>query len=396
MAQWPPATPSLGSTWVGTVHMSAKPAAATRGLVGRDHAKNPIWVRDDGPYGDLPGLTPAPFLEPAVQPPTAADPSQSQSQRATGAGSADPASAGPTEELDPFDEDEALAAAAEEEAAAEAAEVPAARPVGLVGHDHAKNPIWVRGEGPYGDLRGLTPAPFVEPALGPSHILGDGDEEADAVGEDDDAEDGNDEEEEDEAAAADSDRGRGSERFAKEEQGRGQGERSGGRGQESSNSWRGQGQRGGARSSAPAVATTSVWVGKLPVGITMQVLHDAFKHFGDIIGVNLQPRQPGDTADSCGVVNFANPAAARAALQMMQGAEVGGSNVQVRAVADPSSSSSGGSNRRGGGGGGGNANAGERRIPVAGDGDNWECPSCDNVNCALATLTITISLYMLV
>ena len=108
----------------------------------------------------------------------------------------------------------------------------------------------------------------------------------------------------------------------------------------------------------------------------MQVLHDAFKRFGDIIGVNLQPRQPGDNkSDSCGVVNFANPSAARAALQMMQGAEVGGSQVNVRPVADPNSSMSGG--RRGSG-----HASGERRIPIAGEGDNWECPSCDNVNCA--------------
>ena len=334
------------------------------GLIGRDVDRNPIWVRSDGPYADLPGLTPAAVVEPDT---TATEPEPAKATAAAEVG-AGCAAAGAAEELDPFDEDEALAAAAEEEAAAEAADVPPLRPAGLVG-SFCGNPIWVRGDGPYGDLKGLVAAPFVEPAAGPSQSVGDDGEDAEDEDEDD----------EDEAAAADRDRGRGSERFAKSEE-EGAGYNRDGR-QDSSNR-RGQAHSGGGRGGA--VASTSVWVGKLPADITMQVLHDAFKHFGDIIGVNLQPRQPGDSSDSCGVVNFANPAAARAALQTMQGADVGGSQVHVRPVADPNSSANGG--RRGAG----NASS-ERRIPIAGDGDNWECPSCANVNCAsLCWILITV------
>lgn len=338
-------------------------------MIGRDEHRNPIWVRGDGPYADMPGLAPAPVVEAEA----AATIEPEETEAKTGAGTGAAADAGTAEEVDPFDEDEALAAAAEEEAAAEAADVPPERPAGLVG-SFCGNPIWVRGDGPYADLKGLTAAPFIEPSAGPSESIG---------GDGEDAED-EDEDDEDEEAAADRDRGRGSERFAKSDDG---GERNRDGRQDSSNR-RGQSQRGGG--GGGAVASTSVWVGKLPTDVTMQVLHDAFKHFGDIIGVNLQPRQPGDNSDGCGVVNFANPTAARAAMQMMQGAEVGGSRIHVRPVADPNSGMNGG--RRGGG----NA-SGERRIPVAGDGDNWECPSCDNVNCAPHSLwsgiTVVVSTH---
>ena len=307
---------------------------AVEHMVGRDLDNNTIWVRGDGPYADEPGLRPAPARAAAAR-----------------AAAAPPAAAaaadGPAEELDPFDEDEALLAGMEEEAE-EAASVPPPPPAGLVGKDEHSCPIWVRGEGPYGHLEGLRPAPFVEPTPGPPGSAGAGGEEG--------------EEEEDDDDASDSDRGRGLERKPW-----------GGadRGRAGSDGPSGGGRRQGG---AQAAATTSVWVGKLPVSVTMQVLHDAFARFGDIIGVNLQPRKPGDVSDGCGVVNFANSAAARAALQMMQGATVGGAPVQVRPVADPVGLGAGGGGPRRG------ASAGDRRIPVAGEGGNWECASCGNVN----------------
>ncbi len=316
------------------------PSESDVGMIGRDEHRNPIWVRGDGPYADMPGLTPAPVVE---APAAATEPEETEAKADAGAGAA--TDAGTAEEVDPFDEDEALAAAAEEEAAAEAADVPPERPAGLVG-SFCGNPIWVRGDGPYGDLKGLTAAPFIEPSAGPAESIGDDGEDAEDEDEDD----------EDEEAAADRDRGRGSERFAKSDDG---GERNRDGRQDPSNR-RGQTQGGGG-GGAGAVASTSVWVGKLPKDITMQVLHDAFKHFGDIIGVNLQPRQPGDNSDGCGVVNFANPTAARAALQMMQGAEVGGSRVHVRPVADPNSGMNGG--RRGGGNAATADGGGGRMIP---------------------------------
>ena len=103
---------------------AAEPPA---GMIGRDGDRNPIWVRGDGPYADLPGLTAAPVVEP--DPAVAEEePKKAGAKADASAGAA--ADAGTAEELDPFDEDEALAAAAEEEAAADAADVPPVRPAG--------------------------------------------------------------------------------------------------------------------------------------------------------------------------------------------------------------------------------------------------------------------------
>ena len=92
------------------------PAESVVGMIGRDEHRNPIWVRGDGPYADMPGLTPAPVEAAAA----ATEPEETEAKADAGAATA--TDAGTAEEVDPFDEDEALAAAAEEEAAAEAAE----------------------------------------------------------------------------------------------------------------------------------------------------------------------------------------------------------------------------------------------------------------------------------
>eukprot|EP01047_Picozoa_sp_COSAG01_P009810 COSAG01_NODE_408_length_17382_cov_6.231431_3_plen_219_part_00 len=137
-------------------------------------------------------------------------------------------------------------------------------------------------------------------------------------------------------------------------------------------------------------------MGRLPADATMQDLHDAFKRFGDIIGVNMQPRQqqpqqsPGGgymEGCGCGVVNFSNAVAARAALQMMQGANIGGSVIEIRPLGQRSHGGPPGGppptmhhsgpprdhHRRGGG---------DRQRPIAGEGNNWVCAECDNVNWA--------------
>jgi hypothetical protein len=287
------------------------------GLVGKDTSGNAVWVHTDGLRTCMRGH-PLQGLKPANGPGVDAGGVRLEAEQGLAVGpvgtdrSDTNTSGKDTGEL-VWDEDEELLAGLEDDVEQEAAAPSIAAPYGLVGKDSDGNSIWVRSDGPHCSTPSLGPAP--EPRTPPPEPM---------------------------PHTAQSDH---------------------------------SGYNACDRIQAAVKKSirdpsrelpSSVWVGKLGVGVTVQDLRDAFAGFGQILGVCLQPRKPVDTSLGCGVVNFASAAAAAKALQRMQSAFLGGYNILVRPVdtawrLPPAT-----------------AAHGDHRIPAAPPG--WACQHCSNVN----------------
>ena len=97
--------------------------------------------------------------------------------------------------------------------------------------------------------------------------------------------------------------------------------------------------------------SNKLFVGSLSWNTDDHSLEQAFSRFGEITDAKVITDRDSGRSRGFGFVTFADPAAAQAAMEEMNGAELDGRTLNVD-IAQERSGGGGGGGRRGGGGGG--------------------------------------------